>query len=81
MGKHQIGLKQNCSDIEVFLKFQSPIYFCLSWEIILLEYNKQYRENNKEKIKAASKEYYKKNVESIKEYAKKYREENKERKK
>ena len=40
---------------------------------------KQYREENKDKIKEKDKEYREKNIETIKEREKKYREENKEK--
>ena len=43
------------------------------------ELKKKYREENKEKIKESKKEYNKINKERIKEYNKKYREENKEK--
>ena len=51
------------------------------------EYNKEYRENNREKIKEwrennkeKAKEYYENNKESISQYHKKYRENNREKK-
>ena len=40
------------------------------------EYNKKYRENNKEKINERNKDYREKNKEKFKEYDKKYREKN-----
>ena len=42
-------------------------------------YNKEYREKNKERLKARHKEYYEENKEKLKAYDKKYREENKEK--
>jgi len=44
----------------------------------LLEYQKKYTDNNKEKIKENAKEYYEENKEKIAEYDKKYYENNKE---
>ena len=43
-----------------------------------LDYQKKYREKNKEKKKAFMKEYYEKNKEKKREYQKEYREKNKE---
>ena len=43
------------------------------------EYNKKYREENKEKIKERSKKYREENKEKMREYKKKYNEENKEK--
>ena len=43
-----------------------------------LEYMREYRKKNKEKLKEYFKNYYKENKEKLDEYAKKYREENKE---
>ena len=48
-------------------------------EINRKEYIKEYRINNKEKIKEWSKEYREKNQEKIKEWSKEYREKNKDK--